>query len=80
MTKASGTLAALIVLVAACQSSVPSSPNPNPTNRFVAVAAGEKFACGVEDDGDALCWGENDHGQIGDGTLTEHTSPNVVGG
>jgi uncharacterized protein YjdB len=32
------------------------------------IDAGQKFTCGVLTDGEAYCWGENDTGEIGNGT------------
>src|SRR3989449_1133367 len=47
---------------------------------FAAVNAGGYHTCGVTTAGAAYCWGANDAGQLGDATLTDHTSPVVVGG
>ena len=35
--------------------------------------------CGVRQDNTLYCWGQNDDGQVGDGTTTRHTSPVQVG-
>jgi alpha-tubulin suppressor-like RCC1 family protein len=35
---------------------------------FTTVATGNSFACAVTDDGQALCWGANDSGQLGTAT------------
>jgi alpha-tubulin suppressor-like RCC1 family protein len=55
-----------------------------------AVAGGHQFvevwtrylgACGVTTDGEPLCWGWNAHGQVGDGTFEDRSSPvRVLGG
>lgn len=34
------------------------------------IAPGMFFACGVRADGSAWCWGQNETGQLGDGTIT----------
>jgi alpha-tubulin suppressor-like RCC1 family protein len=34
---------------------------------LVQIAAGIEFSCAVKSDGTAWCWGNNDHGQLGDG-------------
>lgn len=47
-------------------------------NRFQAVAAGFEHTCGVTKNGDVLCWGRNDRGQIGDGSTTDRPTPVVV--
>jgi alpha-tubulin suppressor-like RCC1 family protein len=36
---------------------------------LVQVAAGIEFSCAVKSDGSAWCWGNNDHGQMGDGAF-----------
>ncbi|SRR6266571_1629664 len=36
------------------------------------------YACGVTTTGAAYCWGNNTHGQLGDGTTTDRTSPVAV--
>ena len=78
MMRCGSVIAALIL--AACESGVPmGTPGPEPTTGFVAVAAGEKFSCGIQTSNDVLCWGENDHGQLGEGTNTERTTPTPVG-
>lgn len=47
--------------------------------RRLAVG-GDGHVCFVRDDGRVACWGHNDHGQLGDGTRTDRTSPvDVIG-
>jgi alpha-tubulin suppressor-like RCC1 family protein len=36
--------------------------------------------CGVTGGGAAYCWGENERGQVGDGSTTDRSSPSPVGG
>jgi alpha-tubulin suppressor-like RCC1 family protein len=43
------------------------------------LAIGRDHACAVSD-GRVACWGSNDHGQLGDGTMTARTAPVFVGG
>ena len=51
------------------------------TFAVVSVSAGGWDTCGVTPSGAAYCWGGNDHGQLGDGTMNQRTSPvPVVGG
>jgi alpha-tubulin suppressor-like RCC1 family protein len=34
----------------------------------VALAAGDYFTCAIRSSGTVACWGDNGHGQLGDGT------------
>lgn len=47
---------------------------------FVQITAGGAHACGVTADGVAYCWGSNSNGQLGDGSLVNHTAPAPVVG
>lgn len=49
-------------------------------HRFVALRAGARYTCGLEADGAAYCWGKNDLGQLGDGSLTPSATPVAVAG
>src|SRR3989441_9725566 len=48
--------------------------------RFVAVSASAFHTCGVTATGAAYCWGLNSHGQVGDGSTTNQSSPALVAG
>ena len=39
-----------------------------PTKKILSLSVGYMHACAVKVDGTAWCWGENEYGQIGDGT------------
>lgn len=41
----------------------------------IRLTAGAKHVCALLDDGTVACWGNNDFGQLGDGTFTPRTSP-----
>jgi alpha-tubulin suppressor-like RCC1 family protein len=43
--------------------------------RYRAVEAGETHTCAITTEDRAYCWGRNRNGQLGDGTLTNHTAP-----
>jgi alpha-tubulin suppressor-like RCC1 family protein len=43
------------------------------------VAAGMEYSCGVRDDGSLWCWGRNQRGQLGDGTITDRHQPVQIG-
>ena len=45
-----------------------------------AVAVGEKTTCALLQTGLVRCWGANDHGQIGDGTTVDRSTPTLVQG
>ena len=46
----------------------------------VQLAAGEWHSCAVRIDASVVCWGRNDSGQLGDGTMTVRAAPVPVVG
>src|SRR5262249_20842354 len=46
----------------------------------VALDVGAQHACVRMSDGSIRCWGQNDHGQLGDGTRAPHFEPRTVEG
>jgi len=46
----------------------------------LAVSKVEGETCGLTTDGAAYCWGDNDDGQLGDGTRTQRLTPTPVAG
>jgi alpha-tubulin suppressor-like RCC1 family protein len=55
------------------------TPTPTATVRpilkAVAISAGEKHTCVVTNAGYVNCWGNNEHGQLGDGTMVNSNVP-----
>lgn len=43
-----------------------------------AIQVGGSYACAIDGEQDAYCWGLNDHGQLGDGTTTSRNVPTRV--
>ena len=43
----------------------------------VAVAAGAYHSCALDEEGAAWCWGDNTHGQLGEGWRLEHSAKPV---
>jgi len=44
------------------------------------IAAGGRHSCMLDESGKALCWGNNERGQLGDGTLESRAAPVPVAG
>ncbi|WP_148572697.1 cutinase family protein [Nocardioides caldifontis] len=64
-----GTLAVVVV-----------EPTPlDPVSSARTVSAGASASCEIRPAGTAWCWGDNDYGQLGDGTTKDRLSPVRVG-
>lgn len=53
---------------------------PASARRYEMLAAGYYHTCGLTSLGTAFCWGGNDFGTLGDGTLVRRTEPTPVAG
>jgi hypothetical protein len=47
---------------------------------LIAISGSDLSFCGLAPDGKGYCWGQNDRGQLGDGTTINHLSPVPVVG
>jgi len=48
------------------------------SSNAVMISTGREFACSLLDDGSVYCWGNNNYGQLGDGTTTYSGLPREV--
>ena len=55
-----------------------SSPANLPNETWQAVTTGESHHVGIKEDGTLWAWGDNSYGQLGDGTNTNKSIPNIV--
>jgi alpha-tubulin suppressor-like RCC1 family protein len=57
------------------------APGGGALSGVTSISAGEDFTCATTAGGDALCWGENDYGMLGNGSVTtDSMSPTQVVG
>jgi alpha-tubulin suppressor-like RCC1 family protein len=58
-----------------------AGPNgPTPTMTWASISAGNFRSCGIGTDGKSYCWGRNNLGQLGDGTVSQRNRPTLVAG
>ncbi|MEZ5383821.1 MAG: S-layer homology domain-containing protein [Microthrixaceae bacterium] len=57
------------------------SPTPvdGLTNATSIITAGRHHSCAFKGNGTIACWGQNNNGQVGDGTTTDRATPTPVG-
>ncbi|HEY0252134.1 MAG TPA: hypothetical protein VGC41_11445, partial [Kofleriaceae bacterium] len=48
---------------------------PGGTTCAMDVASGDQHVCALRTDGTVWCWGRNESGELGDGTITDASSP-----
>jgi alpha-tubulin suppressor-like RCC1 family protein len=57
-----------------------STPKPIGINNVTNIAAGESHVLALKDDGTVWTWGNNNYGQLGDGTTGDSNAPKQVSG
>lgn len=84
--------ARLLVMAAVCLSATsmaigPAMASPPPTDKvdsapllFKSLTSIESTTCAIATNGGAWCWGDNEFGQLGDGTTTPRRIPTPVAG
>lgn len=71
---------ALLTLAACAGSLSAPAATPRMLSGVTKMAAGWTHACAVTADGHVVCWGNNQDGQLGDGTRTPKRTPEPVVG
>jgi alpha-tubulin suppressor-like RCC1 family protein len=75
---ASGDRTCLVAANGELRCRAPASAGGEPVKKLgpvAGIAVGLRHACLRRPDGHVLCWGENDNGQLGDGTTITRTEP-----
>jgi alpha-tubulin suppressor-like RCC1 family protein len=58
----------------------PPGPLPSPSRTVKGIAAGYSHTCALTSAGGVECWGDNSHGQLGDGTIADRHVPVAASG
>lgn len=53
----------------------PDAPPARPVTTATKIVVGDHASCALMTDATLRCWGRNDHGQLGNGTLTDAATP-----
>jgi len=81
MKRALVILASLVLAIAAVEALPPSDRPPSAEAAgLTSVAAGGHHTCALSGSNGVVCWGDNQFGQMGDGTTTMRTTPTAVSG
>lgn len=51
---------------------------PSGVTSFKSVNAAKHSSCGIGNNDQAYCWGDNAYGQLGDGTTSDRSTPKIV--
>jgi alpha-tubulin suppressor-like RCC1 family protein len=57
-----------------------TATTPQLGGKVLTIAAGHSHTCAIIDDGRVKCWGKNEHGELGNGTTTDSSTPVEVTG
>ncbi len=78
LTRRRGCLLALIAGLIGCGGDSPLGPSDNVA--LGRIHASTSFTCARGNDLRAMCWGSNDVGQLGNGSISDERSPRVISG
>ncbi|MCL2824956.1 MAG: hypothetical protein FWD57_13290, partial [Polyangiaceae bacterium] len=74
------TKSASLILGASVLTCIPGCGDSEDTYELAAISAGRMHTCAITVDGGAVCWGRNNHGQLGDNTTSDRRVPTKVFG
>lgn len=64
----------------ACVNNLPTPAAVTTSLRFNQIAPGGYYTCGIAKTGQTWCWGANDKGQLGDGSVINRAAPVLLSG